>query len=190
MRTTRTPPSGKRPRDGDVWPALWELFESLGPEVRRIVHAARLTLPQFVLLKACERGPISAKELAHRSDRTAPAITFVTGDLVATGLLRRVPSKRDRRRVGFSLTPRGRAALRRVHQEGARWDRDLTGTWSRRDRQRAARVITDLARRVASRLPAPSAGTDPDRRQSSRRKAIGKSSDAHMSGGPSGYLQG
>ncbi|MFZ0699371.1 MAG: MarR family transcriptional regulator [Thermoplasmata archaeon] len=152
------PPSRARsrtdPPSGEVWPALWELFGAFGPELRRIAHSAGITLPQLAMLKACERGPVSATELARRSDRTAPAITYVTREMEAAGLLRRVPSTRDRRRVGFSLTSKGRSTLGRIHAEGGRWDRDRSSSFSGEDWRSLARAIGILAHRVESHTAA------------------------------------
>ncbi len=172
------------PAAGEVWRALWGLFRAFGPELRRIAHSAGITLPQLAMLQACQQGSVTATELARRSDRTAPAITYLTRELETSGLLRRMPSTRDRRRVVFSLTAKGRATLERVHMEGERWDRDLSASLSREEWRALARGIEELADQVESYPHAPDSAFAPRvgrrKRSSSRSGSRSESRATHI----------
>ena len=94
---------------------------------RRIVHALRsshraaghldLTGAQLFVLVAlgsAAGGPIGVKELADKTRTDPSTVSVVVGRLVNRGLVKRVRSASDTRRVELSLTARGRAALRKT----------------------------------------------------------------------------
>ncbi len=91
--------------------------------VRRIVRAVRLSSSAteqrlglsaaqlFVMEKLSERQPLSVTELAREALTHQSSVSVVASKLVARGLVRRHPSRRDRRRIDLSLTRRGRSIL-------------------------------------------------------------------------------
>jgi|GEM_PF-748663 len=93
---------------------------------RRIVHALRsshraagdldLTGAQLFVLAALGSagGPIGVKELADKTRTDQSTVSVVVGRLVNRGLVKRIRSASDTRRVELSLTARGRAALRKT----------------------------------------------------------------------------
>jgi len=93
---------------------------------RRIVHALRsshraagdldLTGAQLFVLAALGSagGPIGVKELADKTRTDQSTVSAVVGRLVNRGLVKRVRSASDTRRVELSLTAYGRAALRKT----------------------------------------------------------------------------
>lgn len=93
---------------------------------RRIVHALRsshrtagdlgLTGAQLFVLAALgtAEGPIGVRELAGKTRTDQSTVSVVVGRLVNRGLVKRVRSASDTRRVELSLTARGRAALRKT----------------------------------------------------------------------------
>ena len=93
---------------------------------RRIVHALRsshraasdldLTGAQLFVLAALGSagGPLGVKALADKTRTDQSTVSVVVGRLVNRGLVKRVRSASDTRRVELSLTARGRAALRKT----------------------------------------------------------------------------
>ena len=93
---------------------------------RRIVHALRsshraagdldLTGAQLFVLAALGSagGPVGVKDLAAKTRTDQSTVSVVVGRLVNRGLVKRVRSASDTRRVELSLTTRGRAALRKT----------------------------------------------------------------------------
>lgn len=67
----------------------------------------------FVLQKLGEETMMSVNDLADRTCTHQSSVSVVVQRLVEKGLVRRVPSEEDRRRVELSLTPTGRKLLTR-----------------------------------------------------------------------------
>jgi DNA-binding MarR family transcriptional regulator len=67
------------------------------------------------------RPGLSLRELAEEEGISAPSLSGHIDRLEAAGLLRRVRSSADRRRVGLELTPEGRAILKRVRARRTTW---------------------------------------------------------------------
>jgi len=65
----------------------------------------------FVLQCLARQSPCSVNELAARTATDQSSVSVVVSRLVARGLVKRVSSKLDRRRVELSLTPAGRGLL-------------------------------------------------------------------------------
>lgn len=103
-----------------------ETGRQLMDSFRRIVHALRsshraaedneLTGAQLFVLATLgsAEGPMGVKDLADQSRTDQSTVSVVVGRLVDRGLVRRVRSTSDTRRVELSLTVRGRNLLRRI----------------------------------------------------------------------------
>ena len=93
--------------------------------IRRLVQSLRLSAQQarnragvsgaqlFVLQKLAEADAQSVNDLAARTATDQSSVSVVVRRLADAGLVERHPDARDRRRVRLTLTPRGRALLRR-----------------------------------------------------------------------------
>lgn len=92
--------------------------------IRRIVHALRessrwaevnlgLSSAQIFVLRKLAEAPVSSvNELAARTHTHQSSVSTVVTRLVASGLVRRVRSGRDRRSVGLTLSARGERLVR------------------------------------------------------------------------------
>jgi DNA-binding MarR family transcriptional regulator len=106
-----------------------ELAEELRPVVLRVARRLRreteelgVTAHQATLLWLVRTQPgLSLRELARAEGISAPSLSAHVDRLEALGLLHRVRSSDDRRRVGLELTPEGRTALRRVRARRTTW---------------------------------------------------------------------
>ena len=67
----------------------------------------------FILHALSQNADISLGELAERTATDQSSVSLAVGKLVETGHVRRIPSEEDRRQVRLSLTPVGRAVVRR-----------------------------------------------------------------------------
>ncbi len=93
--------------------------------IRRLVQGLRLSAREaqsragisgaqlFVLQKLAEDDAQSVNDLAARTATDQSSVSVVVHRLADAGLVARHPDARDRRRVRLTLTPRGRALLRR-----------------------------------------------------------------------------
>jgi len=106
-----------------------ELAEELRPAVLRLARNLRketealgVTSHQVTLLWLVRSRPgLSLRELADEEGISAPSLSGHVDRLEAAGLLRRVRSTDDRRRVGLELTRDGRTLLRRVRARRTTW---------------------------------------------------------------------
>ena len=105
------------------------LAEELRPILLRLARNLRketeglgVTSHQVTLLSLVRSRPgLSLRELAAEEGISAPSLSGHVDRLEAAGLLRRIRSTGDRRRVGLELTPAGSALLKRVRARRTTW---------------------------------------------------------------------
>jgi DNA-binding MarR family transcriptional regulator len=94
----------------------------LARELRRETEQLGVTARQATLLWHVRRHPgLSLRELAAQEGISAPALSGHVDRLERAGLLRRVRSTADRRRVGLELTEEGSRLLRRIRARRTTW---------------------------------------------------------------------
>lgn len=94
----------------------------LARQLRRETEQVGVTSRQVTLLWLVRRNPgLALRELAAEEGISAPALSGHVDRLEAAGLLERVRSTEDRRRVGLELTPAGERLLRRVRARRTTW---------------------------------------------------------------------
>jgi DNA-binding MarR family transcriptional regulator len=94
----------------------------LARELRKETEQFGVTSRQITLLWLVKRSPgLSLRELAAEEGISAPAMSGYVDRLERQGLLERVRSAEDRRRVGLVVTPAGVRQLRRVRERRTAW---------------------------------------------------------------------
>jgi DNA-binding MarR family transcriptional regulator len=102
----------------DLRPVLLRLARELRKETEQLGITAR----QVTLLWLVKRSPgLSLAELAAEEGISPPALSGNVDRLERAGLLQRVRSQDDRRRVGLELTEAGAKLLRRVRARRTTW---------------------------------------------------------------------
>jgi DNA-binding MarR family transcriptional regulator len=102
----------------DLRPVLLRLARELRKETEQLGITAR----QVTLLWLVKRSPgLSLAELAAEEGISPPALSGHVDRLERVGLLERVRSSKDRRRVGLELTEEGAKLLRRVRARRTTW---------------------------------------------------------------------
>ena len=79
-------------------------------------HEPAVTLSQYLVMRAIDREPLTAAELARRSAISGPAVSQLLAGLAALGWLRREPDPADRRNHGLSLSPEGTSVYGSAHE--------------------------------------------------------------------------
>jgi DNA-binding MarR family transcriptional regulator len=103
---------------GELRPVLLRIAR----ELRRETDALGVTTRQVTLLWVVRRNPgMSLSELAAEEGITAPALSGHVDRLERAGLIARVRSSDDRRRVGLRITDEGARLLRRVRARRTTW---------------------------------------------------------------------
>jgi len=111
------------------------LANDLRPVVLRVARELRKETEQFgvtsrqvTLLWLVKRSPgLTLTALADAEAISAPALSGQVDRLEHAGLLVRVRSEVDRRRVGLELTPEGERLLRSVRERRTAWLADRLG---------------------------------------------------------------
>lgn len=103
----------------DLRPAILRLARELRKETEQLGITAR----QATLLWLVKRstGDLSLADLAAEEGISAPAMSGHVDRLERAGLLERVRSTDDRRRVGLRLTDEGERLMRRVRARRTTW---------------------------------------------------------------------
>jgi DNA-binding MarR family transcriptional regulator len=102
----------------DLRPVLLRLARELRKETEQLGVTAR----QATLLWLVKRSPgLSLAELAAEEGISPPALSGHVDRLERAGLLERVRSTEDRRRVGLALTEEGAKLLRRIRARRTTW---------------------------------------------------------------------
>ena len=130
-----------------------ELAEELRPLLLRLARNLRLetealgvTSHQATLLWLVRSRPgLSLRELASEEGISAPSLSGHVDRLEAAGLLRRVRSSDDRRRVGLELTPRAVTLLKRVRARRTSWLADGLARLTDEERESLERALPALA---------------------------------------------
>jgi len=101
----------------------------LARELRKETEQLGITARQATLLWLVRRSPgLSLAELAAEEGISPPALSGHVDRLERAGLIERVRSTDDRRRVGLRLTDDGARLLRRVRARRTTWLTDRLGT--------------------------------------------------------------
>jgi len=94
----------------------------LSRELRKETDQLGVTTSQATLLWLVKRSPgLSLAELAAEEGISPPALSGHIDRLERAGLLERIRSSEDRRRVGLRLTEEGERLLRRVRARRTTW---------------------------------------------------------------------
>ena len=102
----------------DLRPVLLRLSRELRKETEQLGVTAR----QATLLWLVKRSPgLSLAELAAEEGISPPALSGHVDRLENAGLLERVRSTEDRRRVGLRLTEEGSRLMRRIRARRTTW---------------------------------------------------------------------
>jgi DNA-binding MarR family transcriptional regulator len=133
----------------ELRPAILRLARNL----RRETEALGVTSHQATLLAVISSTPgLSLRELAEAEGISAPSLSGHVDRLEAAGLIRRVRSSDDRRRVGLELTKEGRAVLRRVRALRTTWLADRLARLSDDEREALERALPALHALLEARL--------------------------------------
>jgi DNA-binding MarR family transcriptional regulator len=98
-------------------------------ELRKETEQFGVTARQVTLLWLVKRSPgLTLRALAAEEAISAPALSGHVDRLERAGLIVRVRSAVDRRRVGLELTSDGERLLRRVRERRTAWLADRLGT--------------------------------------------------------------
>jgi DNA-binding MarR family transcriptional regulator len=121
----------------------------LARELRKETEQVGVTARQATLLWLVKRNPgLSLAELAAEEGISPPALSGHVDRLERAGLIERVRSSDDRRRVGLRLTEDGSRLLRNVRARRTTWLAARLGVLDSTDLQAIAAALPALTRLV------------------------------------------
>ena len=119
----------------------------LNRELRRETASLGITGGQAALLYLISRSPgLGVRSLAALEGMSAAGMSGHVDRLEAAGLVRRVPSTDDRRRVGLELTDEGVRMLRAVRRRRTAWLAQRLGRLDPAELEAVERALEPLAR--------------------------------------------
>ena len=119
----------------------------LSRELRKETEQLGVTARQATLLWLVKRSPgLSLAELAAEEGISPPALSGHVDRLESAGLLERVRSTEDRRRVGLRLTDEGIRLMRRIRARRTTWLADRLGALGPADLNAVEAAIPALKR--------------------------------------------
>ena len=130
---------------------LAKIFRSRRSSERRAARAG-LELAgaaQSVLRCVIERGPARVSEIARATRSGDPAVSRLVTQLVAEGLLERIPDAEDGRAIRVRATRRGQGAARRLRGAADEIFEEHLREWNSRDVARIADLLERLCRDLA-----------------------------------------
>jgi len=131
----------------DLRPVLLRLARELRKETEQLGITAR----QATLLWLVKRRPgLSLAELAAEEGISPPAMCGHVDRLEKAGLIERVRSSEDRRRIGLRLTDEGARVLRRVRARRTTWLADRLGVLSPPELEAVEAAVAPLARLIGT----------------------------------------
>ena len=129
----------------DLRPVLLRLARELRKETEQLGITAR----QATLLWLVKRSPgLSLAELAAEEGISPPALSGHVDRLERAGLIERIRSSEDRRRVGLRLTEEGARLMRRVRARRTTWLADRLRTLEPTELEAIEAAIPALQRLV------------------------------------------
>jgi DNA-binding MarR family transcriptional regulator len=133
---------------------IHDAHELLRDEMRASLAHVGLTMEEFKVLMALQRGPRTHGSLCRRLEVSTGAMTNRLDKLEREGLVSRAPDPRDRRGVLLSLTGPGRERLDAYIDRGAHRERQLLEGLAQSDKRR----LNDLLAKLLDSLRADQAG--------------------------------
>ena len=130
------------------------LANDLRPVVLRVARQLRKETEQFgitsrqaTLLALVEQSPgLTLRALAESEAISAPALSGHIDRLESAGLIVRLRSDVDRRRVGLELTPQGKRLLRSIRERRTAWLAERLDALSPADPRAVEEAIGPLRR--------------------------------------------
>ena len=136
-----------------LWLRLLTCTTMIETRVRaRLRERFAITLPRFDLMAQLERHPQGLRmgELTRRLMVTGGNVTGLANELVAEGLVQRVPIAGDRRAQAVRLTPRGKKVFDAMAADHERWLIDMLAGLPPADRRRLFALLGTLKTQLAA----------------------------------------
>ena len=129
----------------DLWDRLSKTYDAVKKAHTRKVATHKLTAPQFGVLDVLSQaGPMPLKRISEELMVTGANITCVVDNLEKEGLVKRVPSKEDRRIIMAELTIKGKNKIDKIHPGYVQNMLEITSKLSDSEQKQLTKLLTKL----------------------------------------------
>ncbi|MAT59297.1 MAG: MarR family transcriptional regulator [Melioribacteraceae bacterium] len=99
-----------------MWDKLNRAYDAFRKTQAKYTYKHKLTAPQFSVLEVLnQQGPMPLKRISEHLLVTGANITCVVDNLEKEDLVKRVPSKQDRRVIHAEITEKGKAKMSDIY---------------------------------------------------------------------------
>ena len=135
----------------DTYVKLVRAAESVTSRLGSRLADLDLTHSQFGVLEALlHLGPLCQKELGEKILKSSGNVTMVVDNLEKGGLVERVRSREDRRRIAVHLTAKGREIIERVFPDHAKAVAREMGVLSQDEQEMLGRLCKRVGKGMAT----------------------------------------
>lgn len=136
----------------DVWVKLARSYSAIYKNATENIRDIGITLPQLAVIEAIGHlGPLTVGTICEKMLVTGGNMTLVLDNLEKLNLVKRVPSKNDRRAINVELTPKGQKVFDKSFKEHAFFITDLMSTLSTKEQKELASLLKKLGLSISSR---------------------------------------
>ncbi|GBD91861.1 HTH-type transcriptional regulator MhqR [bacterium BMS3Abin04] len=130
----------------ELWENLAKAYEVVRRAHSKHLYSHKLTGPQFGVLEVLtERGSIPLKRISEQMNVTGANITCVIDNLEKEDLVKRVPSKTDRRVINAEITSKGKQKLGKIFPEHVKNIQEFADKLSENEQKQLAKLLNKLA---------------------------------------------
>ncbi|MCF8259944.1 MAG: MarR family transcriptional regulator [Melioribacteraceae bacterium] len=130
----------------DLWDKLSKAYDNLRKSQAKYTSSHKLTAPQFNVLEVLvASGAVPLKRISEELMVTGANITCVVDNLEKEGLVKRVPSKEDRRVIMAELTAKGKDKMSKIYPTYAKNMRDVTSVLTDAEQKQLTQTLEKLA---------------------------------------------
>lgn len=141
-----------------LWVVLARAADATAEHARAHAALHGLTLQEFGIMEALyHKGDMLLGELQRKILVTSGGVTYLVDRLVEKGMVARRECTEDRRARYATLTPQGRALIRRIFPEHAEWIERAVGGLTAAEQREAVRLLRILGKEAEGRAAGSSA---------------------------------
>ncbi len=129
----------------DLWVKLARCSSIFSKLSNADIACSGLTLPQFGVLEALyHKGPMTIGALCKKMLVSGGNMTVVVDNLERDGYAERKPKAEDRRAIEISLTPSGKALLKKIFPKHAEHIADVASVLTQNEQSELAGLLKKL----------------------------------------------
>lgn len=136
----------------DLWVKLARSYSAIYKYATDNIRSLGITLPQLAVIEAIGHlGPLTVGAICDKMLVTGGNMTLVLDNLEKLNLVKRVPSKNDRRAIIVELTPKGQKVFDKSFKEHAFFIANLMSALSSKEQKELATLLKKLGLSISSR---------------------------------------